>query len=176
MMEIQADDRVLVCYLPRPADFNLLQAEGWYRIPAAAAPPGLFADFYAFYFGRRFGAQKWAIHYFAACNGYELAARRDLLPHQPEHPRAGNPYYKVQLGPLQQLPKPIPSLKWRRITFIHTTGDRLLAAQEINDLLIKGTDFTNRRSTILREASGWVPADRLRFLWRMEQEKRRRGE
>jgi hypothetical protein len=53
-------------------------------------------------------------------------------------------YYKVQLGPVQQLERPIVSLRWRRITFIHTTWDRLHDAREINDLLVEGGSYAAR--------------------------------
>jgi len=49
-------------------------------------------------------------------------------------------YYKMQLGPLIRLERPIPSLRWRRIAFIETTWDRFVAAREVRDLLAPGTD------------------------------------
>jgi hypothetical protein len=52
----------------------------------------------------------------------------------PDHPRAGQWYYKLQLGPLEHKLPPIVSLRWRRVTFILTTGDRFMEAVEINDL------------------------------------------
>jgi hypothetical protein len=145
------EDRVLVAYVPEPADFTLIQREGWYRIPQRHMPKGLYAEYFAFYFGRKFGKEKWAIHYYARQNGYELLTRRDLLPDQPDHPRAGDYYYKVQLGPLQKLPRPILSLRWRRITFIHTTWDRFMDAQEINDLYVEGGDYVDRLYATLKE-------------------------
>ena len=60
-----ADDRVLVAYVPQPKDFTLIETESWYRIPYKYAPKGLYSEYIAFYFGRRFGDQKWAVHYFA---------------------------------------------------------------------------------------------------------------
>ncbi|HUM67824.1 MAG TPA: hypothetical protein PLK31_03125 [Chloroflexota bacterium] len=47
--------------MPKPSDFAILQEQGWYRIPQNHAPKGLFAEYYAFYFGRRFGDNKWSI-------------------------------------------------------------------------------------------------------------------
>lgn len=145
------DDRVLVVYMPEPADFDILRNEGWYRIPQRHAPKGLYAEYYAFYFGRKFGAQKWAIHYFAERLGHELVTRRMLFPDQPDHPRADEVYYQVQLGPLQKLERPIISLRWRRITFIHTTGDRFQDAVEMNDLVVEGEPYVDRAFTALRE-------------------------
>lgn len=145
------EDRVLVAYVPKPADFTIIREEGWYRIPQRHMPKGLYAEYFAFYFGRKFGPEKWAIHYYAPQLGYELVTRRDLLPHQPDHPRADDYYYKVQLGPLKKLSEPIISLRWRRITFIHTTWDRFQDAKEINDLFVEGGDYVDRLYATLKE-------------------------
>jgi hypothetical protein len=145
------EDRVLVVYVPRQGDFARIEREGWYRIPFDFAPKGLYAEYFAFYFGRPFGDEKWAIHYYAPTLGHELLRRRDLLPEESEHPRADKIYYKVQLGPLQRLERPIVSLRWRRITFIHTTWDRFQDAREINDLFVEGQPYVDRRFAILRD-------------------------
>jgi hypothetical protein len=68
--------------------------------------------------------------------GHELLTRRDLLPDEAHHPHASDPYYKLQLSPLLELPHPIPSKRWRRLTFVLTTGERLFSAWEINDLIL----------------------------------------
>ena len=150
------EDRVLVAYLPDPADFEIIRDEGWYRIPESHAPKGLHAEYYAFYFGRRFGEDKWAIHYYARQQGFELLTRRDLLPEQADHPRAAERYYKVSLGPLQKVKQPIISLRWRRITFMHTTWDRFLDAREINDLFVEGGEYVDRLFATLKEG-GYQP-------------------
>lgn len=145
------EDRVLVAYVPQPADFELIQQVGWYRIPQRHAPKGLHAEYFAFYFGQRFAAEKWAIHYYAPQLGHELTTRLALFPDQPDHPRAQEMYYKVQLGPLQKLKQPIVSLRWRRVTFLHTTWDRFLDATEINDLFVDGEPYVDRIYATLKE-------------------------
>jgi hypothetical protein len=145
------EDRVLVAYVPSPEDFDIVRHEGWYRIPQRFAPKGLHAEYLAFYFGSKFGEEKWAIHYYARRAGHELVRRRDLLPDQPDHPRADEIYYKVQLDPLQKLAQPIVSLRWRRVTFIHTTWDRFQDATEINDLFIEGGPYVDRLYATLKE-------------------------
>jgi len=145
------EDRVLVTYMPKPSDFTLLQQEGWYRIPRAHAPKGLLAEYYAFYFGRHFGDEKWSIRYYAPRRGHELVTRRTLFPQEQDHPRANELYYRVQLGPLQELNRPIISLQWRRITFIHTTWDRFMEATEVHDLFVEGDDYVDRLYATLRE-------------------------
>jgi hypothetical protein len=74
------------------------------------------------------------LRYYAAIEGHELVARRALFPSEPDHPRAGNWYYALQLGLLEHELPPIVSRRWRRVTFIVTSGDRCMQAHEINDL------------------------------------------
>ncbi|MBP6786900.1 MAG: hypothetical protein KA170_04875 [Candidatus Promineofilum sp.] len=152
------EDRVLVAYVPQPSDFEIIRRDGWYRIPQRFAPKGVHAEYLAFYFGSKFGGEKWAVHYYAPREGHELVRRRDLLPDQPGHPRADDIYYKVQLGPLQKLSQPIVSLRWRRVTFLHTTWDRFQDATEINDLFIEGGPYVDRLYATLKERG--IYADR----------------
>ena len=126
--------RVLVCLINQPKDLEIARWDHWYRIPVKHAPPEYLSELLAFYLTADFGDEKWAIHEYAEVRGHELVRRVDLFPDQLDHPRANEAYYKLQLGPLHRLPRPIPSLKWRRVTFIETTGDRLLNALELNDL------------------------------------------
>jgi hypothetical protein len=134
-------DRVLVAILNSRRDLAIARDEGWYRIPQRSAPSSTTeAVVLAFYFTRVFGQQKWTIPYYTAIEGHELVRRHDLFPQQSDHPRANDPYYKLQLGPLLELERPIPSLRWRRVTFIESTWDRLMAAEEINDLYTSGAD------------------------------------
>jgi hypothetical protein len=129
------DDCVLVAIMNSQRDWALVQDEGWYRLPAKHAPPEApDFDWLAFYFTKVFKEDKWAIHYYARIEGHELVTRRDLIPSEPDHPRAGQWYYKLQLGPLEHKIPPIVSARWRRVTFIVTSGDRFMNAVEINDL------------------------------------------
>jgi hypothetical protein len=135
-MLIYPDDRILVAIMNNQKDWQRVLDEGWYRIPVKHAPEGApDFDYLAFYQTKAFNRDKWAIHYYAHVEGYELLTRQDLLPGEPNHKRANDWYYKFQLGPLQHKLPPIVSENWRRITFIVTTGDRFEAAEEINDLL-----------------------------------------
>ncbi len=145
------EDRVLVAFVPEPKDFRRIQEERWYRIPLQYAPKGLHAEYIAFYFGSKFASQKWAIRYYARNLGHELTTRRNLLPEQPDHQRADDLYYKVQLGTLRSRKEPILSLRWRRVTFIHTTWDRFQDATEINDLFVDGDPYVDRLYATLKE-------------------------
>jgi len=136
-----AADRVLVGVMNKQRDFALARDEGWYRIPAHHAPVCTTdAAILAFYFTAPFGEEKWAIHWYAEVRGHELVRRRDLFPDEAAHPRADDRYYKLQIGPLIPRTPPIPSMRWRRVTFIESTWDRFSAAEEINDLYVSGAD------------------------------------
>ena len=148
---MHAEDRVLVAVMNRRRDLKMAQEQGWYRMPEATASRGAFFEYVAFYFTSVFGELAWGIHYYARNLGHELVTRRDLLPNEPRHPRAAQPYYKLQLGPLTRREPPIVSLRWRRIVFIHTTWDRFEAAHEINDLFAEGGEFVDRLYHALRE-------------------------
>lgn len=133
-------DLILVVILNNKRDFEIVRVLGWYRIPLKTAPKTVAVDWLAFYQTAKFGEEKWAINYVAPVRGHELSTRAELLRTQPDHPRANEAYYKIQIGPLERLPRPIPSRKWRRITFLYTTGERLLAAEELNDLIVQSAE------------------------------------
>ncbi len=146
------EDRVLVGVVPKPSDFEIARSQHWYRVPLTNAPKGIHAEYVAFYFTKAFGEElQWAIHFYARRTGHELARRIDLLPDEPDHPRAQERYYKLQLGPMHQKEPPIVSTRWRRITFIHTTWDRFVAAREMSDLFSKDDIFVDRIYHTLRE-------------------------
>jgi len=138
-IELGSSQRVLVAVMNDRRDFDIARHEGWYRIPLKRAPSRVGADYLAFYQTKAFGDEKWAIKYYASTRRYRLVTRAELLPEETDHPRAAEPYYKVEIGPLQCLPRPIPSRRLRRISFIPTTLERLLGAEEINDLWDRGS-------------------------------------
>jgi hypothetical protein len=132
---------VLVAILPSQRDFDIARLFGWYRIPLKSAPKVISVDYVAFYQTKSFGdAERWQIAYLAEILGHELTRRRDLIRDEPAHPRAHEEYFKLQIGPLQQLDKPIPAGDWKRITFFYTTGEMFQSAQTVNDLVIKSQD------------------------------------
>ncbi len=152
-MIIYPDDRVLVAIMNNLEDWRRVQDERWYRLPAKHAPePVPNIDWIAFYQTRVFSEDKWAVHFYARVKGHELVTRRDLIPTEPEHKRAEQWYYKLELGQLHHKLPPIVADKWRRVTFILTTGDRFEAATEINDLLTD-VSHTGYQFVTLKEAA-----------------------
>ena len=131
---------LLIAILPTPRDLEIARILGWYRIPLRKAPKVIAVDYLAFYQPLSFGKGGAQIAYIAPVLGHELTLRKELLKNEANHPRAAEEYFKVQIGPLQELPRPIPATKWRRITFLYTTGEYLRSATNINDLVVNASD------------------------------------
>lgn len=134
MDEMGPDDLVLVAIVPSPRDLQIARVLGWYRIPVRAAPKTMRMDWLALYQTGAFEEDRWAVRYVARVLGYELCKRIELLHDEPEHPDAQEPYFKVQLGPLQRLDKKIEFGEWKRFTFLYTTGGRVARATSLKDL------------------------------------------
>jgi hypothetical protein len=131
---------VLVCLLPTPRDLEIARLLGWYRIPLRTAPKVVAVDYLAFYQPAAFGDRSGQIELVAPVRGHELTTRAELLKDEADHPRAREEYFKIQIGPLEKLPNPILSEKWKRITFLYTTGEYLLNARTMNDLVVDGDE------------------------------------
>jgi len=131
---------ILVCLLPTPRDLEIARLLGWYRIPFRTAPKVVAVDYLAFYQPGSFGEGAGRIEWTALVRGHELTTRAELLRDEPDHPRAREEYFKVQLGPLEKLKQPILAEKWKRLTFLYTTGEYLLKAQTLNDLVVQSDE------------------------------------
>jgi len=157
-MEPEPDDIVLVAVMNNPRDMDIARHDHWYRIPVKHAPPqGVGAPFLAFYQTRAFGPERWAVNYYAPVTRWEVVKRLELFPEEITHPRAGQDYYKVHLADLIRLPRPIVSLRLRRIAFIVTRWALLQRAEEINDLF-HGNQLEERLWRTLKRAG--IPAER----------------
>src|SRR3982751_1189948 len=135
---------VLVCLLPTPRDLEIARLLGWYRIPFRSAPKVIAVDYLAFYQPASFGAQGGLVQFAAAVRGHELTTRAELLKDESDHPRAREEYFKIQLGPLEKLKTPVKAEKWKRVTFLYTTGEYLLRAKTLNELVVD----TNERALL----------------------------
>jgi hypothetical protein len=151
MVDIHPEDLILVAIVKTPRDLEIARVLGWYRIPLATAPKTVRVDWLAFYQTAAFGAERWSIRYIAQVRGFELVTRKELLRDEADHPNAEEPYFKLQLGPVQSLPRSIPSRRWRRFTFIYTTGERLRSASDLNQLRVKSSKEREALWKILHE-------------------------
>jgi hypothetical protein len=137
---LQPTSLILVCLLPTPRDLEIARLLGWYRIPLRTAPKVVAVDYLAFYQTSAFAARGGRIEYVAEVRGHELTTRAELLKDEPDHPRAKEEYYKIQIGGLEKLQAPILAGKWKRITFLYTTGEYLLKAKTLSDLVVAGDE------------------------------------
>ena len=137
---ITPTDLVLVCLMPSPRDMEIARLLGWYRIPLRTAPKVVAVDYLAFYQPGSFGERGGQIEFVAPVRGNELATRAELLKEEVDHPRANEEYFKVQIGSLERLSRPIVAEKWRRLTFLYTTGEYLLNALTLNDLVVRSDE------------------------------------
>ena len=139
-MPLSPTSLILVCLLPTPRDLEIARLLGWYRIPLRTAPKVVAVDYLAFYQPSVFGERGGKIEYIAQVRGHELTTRGELLKDEAEHPRAKEEYYKIQIGGLEKLPQPIAADKWKRLTFLYTTGEYMLNAKLLNDLVVQNEE------------------------------------
>jgi len=137
-------------------DMVIARDQHWYRIPVSSVekilkerwPP----QWLAFYQTKIFGDEAYAVNYYARVLGIRTAFRWELFPdeapsrltsrnggrdgasEQPKDEKGLRRYYQLLLSPLQRLPQPVLSRRWRRIVFIPTTWEKLINAAEVNDL------------------------------------------
>lgn len=145
-MPVDSSDLILVCLLPSPRDLEIARLLGWYRIPLRTAPKVVAVDRLAFYQPTSFAEQAGRIEFTAPVRGHELTTRGELLRDEAAHPRAHEEYYKLALGTLEKLPHPILAEHWKRLTFLYTTGEYLLRAHDLHDLVVN----TEERSLLWR--------------------------
>ena len=140
-MEINDDALVLVAIMPKPRDMDIARLLGWYRIPLKSAPKILHPDVIAFYQTTAFGkGHRSRIECFAEVSGVELTTRAELFRDEPDHPRAYEEYFKIQLRGIETLPHPIIADEWKRFTFFYTTGSRIMTAESIRGLAMNARE------------------------------------
>jgi hypothetical protein len=136
-MPISLTSLILVAFLPTPRDLEIARLLGWYRIPLRTAPKVVAVDYLAFYQPASFGECGGRIEFVSEVRGHELTTRAELLRDEADHPRAREEYYKIQIGALEKLSNPIVAESWKHITFLYTTGEYLLNAKSINELVVQ---------------------------------------
>jgi len=137
---LKPTDLVLVCLIPSSRDLEIARLLGWYRIPLRTAAKVVAVDYLAFYLPTAFGERGGQIEFIAEVRGHELTTSGELLRDEKDHPRANEEYFKIQLGGLEKLREPIRADKWKRLTFLYSTGEYLLNAKLLNDLVVQNEE------------------------------------
>lgn len=160
----------VVGIIQRMEIWETVRQEGWYHIPVKSAPRNILRCRYlAYYFTKLFNQDlRYQVIHYSEILSIERHKRIELFPQAINHPKADLYYYKLNLGSLQTLPKPIPSRLWRRIIFIPTSLEKLQQAKEINDLydtspLEEAMYDEMKRMNIQVHRQLYVPADDKRY-------------
>ncbi len=138
---------VLIAILRHKGDLSIASDQHWYRIPVSSVekwfkgrwPP----RWLAFYLPRIFRDEAYSISYYARVREVRKRFRSELFPAELQTTKSDREYYQLILNPLEKLPRPIFSRRWRRVVFIPTTWEKFIAASEINDLF-DGSPLENR--------------------------------
>lgn len=125
---------LLVAIINHLADLQIVQEQGWYRVPVQSAPKRWPPHWLAFYQPKVFKDEAYSVNYYGRVKQIRIARREDLFPDEPPSDRTGRQYYQVFLETLERRQRPIVSQRLRRIVFIPTTWAKFAAATEINDL------------------------------------------
>ncbi len=146
---------VLVAMLPEKQDWQILQEQGWYRIPINSAPPIIndgTAEYIAFYHTAKFEEDlKWKVVTYAKIKRILSVSRKDLFPYESEYSKkAWKKYYKIEIDELLSLEQPFVSNRGHRLTFIPTTEDKLFSGKRNLNLLFKGSPLEEDMLTIVQ--------------------------
>jgi len=148
---------VLIGVVRRKKDLGIILKKHYYRIPLRHCPIQKF-DYIAFYETSRLGEEGKAINYYARLKTKSEAKRVELLPDEPEHPRAEETYRVYHLGKIQRTQKRIENRSRRRISFGFTTWEKLLHSEEISQLFdippledIMTKELKRRKINVYRE-------------------------
>lgn len=133
----------LVAAVNRDADLRRFREEAWYRIPDRALGRSVARTVLedvrtlALYQtgGIRDGLPG-AIEMWGDVADVETLPRRTLIPDEPDHPSADHLYHRIRLVRIHRLEQPVISRTPRRLLFLRTTRTHLLAASDVNDLVI----------------------------------------
>ena len=124
---------VLIGVLKNRRDLSILLKKKWYRIPSLYAPRRK-SEYIAFYQPSVFGKRGQCIRYYARIKSCDVVKREWILPWEPDHPRADEDYYRVNLAEIKKLPHPIINKKGLRISFGFTTLKKLLKARTVMEV------------------------------------------
>lgn len=147
----------LVAVSSKDDDLRRFSMERWYRIPGRAIGRQLArealmeATTLALYqtAAIRDGLPG-AIELWGEIEDRLVLPRRDIIPEEPYHPAADEPYHLIRLKNIDRLDNPIITHRPRRVTFIRTTRQHLLHAADLNELII-GSRSEERLWQSLRE-------------------------
>ena len=137
---LKPTDLILVCLLADAAGFGNCAAVGMVPNPASHRAESCCRGLSGFLPTLGIWRTRRTDRIHRPGSGHELTTRGELLRDEKDHPRAKEEYYKIQLGGLEKLSEPIKTDKWKRLTFLYSTGEYLLNAKMLNDLVVQNEE------------------------------------
>lgn len=133
----------LVAVVTTDLDLARFTDQQWYRIPRRVLGHVLSSDALAetrwlalYQTGGVTSGMSGAIELIARVESVDFCLRSEIIPEEPGHPAASEGYAIVRVSAPERLPQPVIAKQPRRITFVRTTRERLMSAEDINDLFI----------------------------------------
>ena len=133
----------LVAVVTNNTDLACFREDGWYRLPDCVLGRLLsknvleeMTTLAIYQTGAITDGLPSSIESWGEVAGIKSMYRRDLFPDESDHPAANQLYHKISISQAQYLDQPILSRYPRRVTFIRTKRERLLAASDVSDLII----------------------------------------
>ncbi len=125
----------IICWLKQKRDLSLLLLEGWYRIPVSTKLDNLSkVKYLGFYQPHILGKYGGTISHYATIDRMEVKKRIELFPNNTRHPKANDDYYKIYVKDINVIQNPLMCKRKRANYFINTTLEKLLNAEEFNDI------------------------------------------
>jgi hypothetical protein len=124
---------VLIAVVNRLQDLSNILRKKWYRIPVKRMPSKPF-EYIAFYQTTALGKLGGRIEHYARISKRKTVKRKQLLPHEPDHPRADEDYCKLTFRTVRKLKRPIVNRPGMRINFGFATLNRLNRSRTIANL------------------------------------------
>jgi very-short-patch-repair endonuclease len=156
---------VLVAIINNRQDFVIAERKNWYRVPVKSAAKRLKGrwppQWIAFYLTKKFGSEAHSVRYYAKIIEIRQVCRWQLFPREQRNEDSDKQYFQLFFNPLQKLPQPILSRRWRRIVFIPTTWQKFINAVELNDVY-DDSPLENRLWAQLKRHN--IPAERQFYM------------
>ena len=119
--------------LKTAGDRDILLNKKWYRIPLNRAPRRK-PKYLAFYQAANFGKTGKIIELYGRVKFWRLKKRREILPEEKKHPRAGELYLQFMLSKISKLRSPIRNSRGIRISFGFTSLQKLRRGPDVRRL------------------------------------------
>lgn len=148
MPEIASDTAISVAIVKRARDWQQLITHHHYHMPIRHLTRISQSPWVAFYLPGWHHAHPHSVTHIAHVHAIDIMMRQSYLPNEDKHPHAQALYLILTFHALYQLPTPIISQRWRRISVMHTTWAAFCRADDVSTLCTITRRLQNRISHV----------------------------